>query len=311
MLAGTAASTNAVYAARQHMFVDYCATNNEQALPASEECLLKYIAGLHSAGRKSSTCSGHLSAIRHLHLINGLTDPLLGRDRLTLVKRGMSVNSSPEPLRAAITSAHLLEFLEFLDLSLFSDMAFFAMCSLGFYGFFRISEMTSSTSSFVPDCSLTPSDVSWSEDSIQVFLKTSKTDRTRSGVRVHIGRSSSPVCALKALDIYLKARTASFPHLAPESSPLFVNESGLPMSKSVFSKRLASLAAKVGIEGKVSPHSLRIGAATVAWTEGFSDSQIQALGRWKSNAFLRYIRVSPASISRLSASLGASTVQLL
>ena len=37
-------------------------------------------------------------------------------------------------------------------------------------------------------------------------------------------------------------------------------------------------------------HSFRIGAASWAAAKGFSDSQIRLLGRWKSNAFLRYIR---------------------
>lgn len=37
-------------------------------------------------------------------------------------------------------------------------------------------------------------------------------------------------------------------------------------------------------------HSFCIGVASCAATEGFSDSQIRLLGRWKSNAFLRYIR---------------------
>ena len=38
-------------------------------------------------------------------------------------------------------------------------------------------------------------------------------------------------------------------------------------------------------------HSFRIGAASYAEDRGLSDAQIRMLGRWKSNAFLRYIRV--------------------
>ena len=43
-------------------------------------------------------------------------------------------------------------------------------------------------------------------------------------------------------------------------------------------------------------HSFRIGAASYAADRGFSDAQIRMLGRWKSNAFLCYIR-APSLLS--------------
>ena len=42
-------------------------------------------------------------------------------------------------------------------------------------------------------------------------------------------------------------------------------------------------------------HSFRIGAASFAADAGMSDSQIRALGRWKSDAFHKYIRIPSLS----------------
>lgn len=42
-------------------------------------------------------------------------------------------------------------------------------------------------------------------------------------------------------------------------------------------------------------HSFRIGAASHAAEGGMSDAQIRTLGRWKSNAFLKYIRIQSLS----------------
>ena len=162
MLVGLAAGTRSTYASRQRAFIDYCALHNLEPLPASELTLLKYLASLFHSKLSSSTCNGHITAIRNLHIINGLQDPTVGRERLALVKRGIAVNIAPLPLRAAVTDIHIKSFLDCRDLNLFDDKCFFAMSVIGFFGFFRISEMTyDSKVGFSPSTSLNPSDVSW------------------------------------------------------------------------------------------------------------------------------------------------------
>ena len=50
-------------------------------------------------------------------------------------------------------------------------------------------------------------------------------------------------------------------------------------------------------------HSFRIGAATAAAQAGIEDSVIQSLGRWNSNAFLRYIRTPREHLAAYSRDL--------
>ena len=50
-------------------------------------------------------------------------------------------------------------------------------------------------------------------------------------------------------------------------------------------------------------HSFRIGAATTAAAAGVDDSMIQTLGRWKSSAYLVYIRVPQERLVAISARL--------
>ena len=55
--------------------------------------------------------------------------------------------------------------------------------------------------------------------------------------------------------------------------------------------------------GHCSGHSFRIGTATVAAAAGLSDSLIQTMGRWKSGAFLSYIRTPSKVLCTASAAL--------
>ena len=58
---------------------------------------------------------------------------------------------------------------------------------------------------------------------------------------------------------------------------------------------------KVGINPDLyACHSFRIGAATVAHMKGIEDSTIMTLGRWKSNAYQRYVRIAQEHLAQLS-----------
>ena len=50
-------------------------------------------------------------------------------------------------------------------------------------------------------------------------------------------------------------------------------------------------------------HSFRIGAATVAHLNGLDDSTIMTLGRWKSEAYLRYIRIPKEHLAKISTNI--------
>ena len=44
------------------------------------------------------------------------------------------------------------------------------------------------------------------------------------------------------------------------------------------------------MKGSVTSHSFRSGIATSMALAGYSDEEIMAMGRWKSDAFLRYVK---------------------
>ena len=71
--------------------------------------------------------------------------------------------------------------------------------------------------------------------------------------------------------------------------PLYIRSNSQLLSCAFLSQWLKDTFAATGIDGPISSHSFRIGAATVAANAGIPDHLIQAMGRWKSNAYQLYI----------------------
>ena len=69
-----------------------------------------------------------------------------------------------------------------------------AACTLAFFGFFRLGELTvPSASAFDPSIHLTPTDVAIDDRAdpklVQVHLKVSKTDQGRKGISIFLGKT--------------------------------------------------------------------------------------------------------------------------
>ena len=72
--------------------------------------------------------------------------------------------------------------------------------------------------------------------------------------------------------------------------PLFSHPDGRPFTYQKVMTIFDTVLSLCGIDTKrYTGHSFRIGAATEAARAGYSDAQIHLMGRWKSNAFRKYI----------------------
>lgn len=95
-----------------------------------------------------------------------------------------------------------------------------------------------------------------------------------------------PVCAVTLLLDYLDVRGRT-------EGPLFCWPDNKAISRSYFNQCLSQAIIFSCLDSQFyKSHSFRIGAASWAAAKGMSNTQIRHFGRWKSNAFLRYIRTS-------------------
>ena len=129
---------------------------------------------------------------------------------------------------------------------------------------------------FDPSCHLTPRDITVDDmqapSMLRIHLKTSKTDRTKQGVDLYVGRTFNSLCPVTAMLRYLQLRGI-------DDGPLFFYKDGSPLSRSGLVDKVCQYLHQGGVDPTHnSGHSFRIGAATTAAAKSVSDATIQVLG---------------------------------
>ena len=160
-----------------------------------------------------------------------------------------------------------------------------AMYLVAFHGFFRIGELApphkaaSSSVIQLSQCSISSRELLIRMDVFKHYAGRP--------VYIAIPASRDPnMCPVHAVHVYLGFR-------GKHPGPLFSLPGLIPITKRLFTENLnASLAWAGATASNIHPHSFRIGAATNAAAMGIPDDQIQRMGRWKSSAFKRYIRIN-------------------
>lgn len=269
------------------------------------------MAYLADNGVKHSSIKCYLSAIRHLQISAGLSDPFANASfpRLDYVLKGIKRSQSAKvntrsrlPITPTILSKIRANWPPLLSSN---DSMLWAAFTLGFFGFLRAGEFTvPSDTSFDPHSHLTPLDIAVDNHEaptlIRVRIKQSKTDPFRQGVHIFLGRTNNQLCPVAAMLSYLTSRGTS-------PGPLFKFDDGSPLTRARLVDHLREALSRAGIDQSCySGHSFRIGAATTAAARGVEDSLIKTLGRWESSAYQLYIRTPRAQLAAITRTLSSS-----
>jgi len=319
--AGLANPTRTTYATGVRAYQRFCDEHRIPAndrLPASEVRLIEFVAWC-SRSVGPPTIRVYLAAIRSWHIDNGFGDSSAGRLQLARVVRGVQrIASQPRRLRLPLT-IEILRRVWAIEIDQgWDDVLFRAAISLGFFAFLRLGELAVADSNVAFDPSIHPTvgDISFLQHEqhgryATFRIKVSKTDPFRQGSTVHLGVTNSPICPVSALGTYLHFRRLVPPGagIPLTSAPLFVCDDGRVLTKAIFIGMLRTRMRAAGLDNTAfTGHSLRIGAATTAAAAGLPDWLIKAMGRWKSDAYLRYVRTPVAQILAVSERLLSATV---
>ncbi|PPR04749.1 hypothetical protein CVT24_006895 [Panaeolus cyanescens] len=311
---GLAASTRKTYSSPQRSFLDFILLNpklagpNGAAIPATTEALCEWVAWLADRLLKHSTIKSYLSAVRSMHVDAGVSDENCSSPMLQRVLRGVKlIHGAPRNPKLPIDGP-LLDRIAQLSgpLTLAGNASFDAAIKVAWAGFLRCGEFTiPSKSKFNPTTHLSRSSITFypsidDPSHVRLSLPASKTDPFRKGVSILLAKAQSnpsrcPVEALRKLFTL---------HPAPKEAPLFVDDLNEALPRDHFIKRLKSSLTSLGVEESgYSGHSFRRGAATSAAIAGFSDYEIQLMGRWSSDSYKLYIDIPQDRLIQLSSNL--------
>ncbi len=309
---GLAESTQRAYGSAQRRYQQFCRQSNLRPIPATETVLSYYVAHLAGEGLKHRTIKAYLSAIRFLQISEGKGDQFrnpLHRLRYILqgVKREEVRQGAGRRERLPVTPniMHKIKAVWQAD-SHDQDMKMlWAAVYLGFFGFLQTGEMTvPSDTGFDPKTYLTPKDLSFNfprrPTVMRVTIKSSKTDPFRKGMDIFVGKTEADLCLVTAMLRYLVERGWG-------PGPLFKFRDGRVLTRQRLVEAMKSALQKAGMDAmKYCGHSFRIGAATSAATAGMEDAVIKTRGRWRSLAYLEYIKIPREQLANYSKKLAGA-----
>ena len=284
-------NTRKTYSSGIRAFQHFCRQQHLHSAPASKLTICLFVTAL-SRRVSYSTIRSYLAAIAYQHKCRGFPNPTTSNPRLQLIIAGIRRVKAKQSTGRKVRKPILLPMLGRLCRNLPQlrlpkhDQAM--LCSamtLAFHGCLRVSEFAQVV--HTRDAALRLRDISASSESVVLHLRQSKTDQFRKGSHIVVSHQQyDATCPCKAMLAYLALRQG------PPSTPLFQFKDGSPLTRQSFVKLLKSLIHYSGHNAdNYNSHSLRIGAATFAAQQGYSEEAIKQLGRWKSMAYRRYIRL--------------------
>ena len=251
----------------------------------------------------AATIKKYLTGLKSHHIDIGCyssdIDNVFSHGQVERAYRGIKLSEHTEDRlrKLPVTKDVLLPILKTLDTSSIHGANVHAAFCLAYAGFLRLGEFTyefgATRDPQFSQYHVTRRSITFSADGLALYLPASKTDPFRLGVTILVAAADGEACPLRSLKNLYNVDPQSHDH------PLF--KAGHKFSRDTVNTKLKDAMREAGIYRP--PHlgfSFRAGAATDAKRAGMPDSDIQLLGRWKSDVFLTYIHTDEAMVLNTS-----------
>lgn len=256
--------------------------------------------GKRSEGMSSKTIGVYLAAVRDHVIRRGEGCILEGKLRLQRVVRGWKkLEGKRVDQRRPVTVALLKEAACLVSWNAHDQVLAWLVAVWGVLGLFRMGELLPTSKKDSKHAQIREKDVrvSGSGDEISIDLRASKTDAFRKGVTVIMQggeREEEKMCPIRVWRRVKQLRKERKESERGDEEAVMRKQNGDMLTRKevveVMTVWFEEVDRKKGIktEEKFNGHSLRKGGATSLFLRGVSETLIQVLGRWKSDAYKAY-----------------------
>lgn len=256
-----------------NVYAKVMASIGEEAFPITLEKMMGFITNQYNEKRQCSTLMNYIGGLSNYFKENSLEN-LTQHMRFKVFKSGIrrQLKSGIFPYqKEPFNSDWFQNILHFFPVSMSDNARFMLLISLCWHCFLRVSEAMQ----------LKKEDLNFDSEKLSVFIRSSKTDQLGEGETCYVypsNAASNPIHYLEVLNF------------------LNTGENISGMSIQALRSHLKFVLNSIGIAyvDSYSFHSFRRGAAFLASEKGVQDCVIKKHGRWKSDAYLRYVRVEAA-----------------
>ena len=252
---------------------------------------MRFVTSLLDAGKKFSTIQTYVSAIAFAHKVRNVPDPTttyLHQRFMVGVKRSATEGQSLQPISKQMLS-ELLRLVKTLQCTEYEKSLLQAIMAVMYHGCLRVSEVARSG---YADHALLASQVRLMfnfprpQPSAVLFkLLSFKHSNHPQKILIKALEKQPSTCPVKLLWHYHSLKPTG-------SHYFFCDAEGNGINRDFLHKYLRQLVAMSSFSNKrINTHSFRIGRTTdLVMCGGVSDAYIRQVGRWSSNAYLKYIR---------------------
>ena len=267
---------------------------------------------------KHGTVQGYLTGIRHYHIDAGLGD-VTKHPKIAATMKGLKKASGASIQKRPVTPQMLIFLAERVRASGSLRKRYtLGLAVMAFFFMLRGSEYSAiSPGSFDGEKIIRRKDTRWKRngkyinhfwlaDEVEIHIRSSKTDQIGAGAFRAMKISGETLCVVKAMqEIYALGLTLE------DSAPLAMMPDGVTITRDMISELLKEAAEELGEPiDEFSSHSLRRGGATALYSKGYSREEIMYMGRWKSDVWLRYAKMTQEKLSSASKDIATASYTL-